>query len=81
MSPPAVAQLGRRYNCVVVPAQLERTGGCHFRLTFFPPMEIASTGNRQADTLATVTRVNEYLESWIRERPEQWLWLHHRWPD
>ncbi len=81
MSPPAVAQLGRRYNCVVVPAQLERTGGCHFRLTLFPPIEMASTGNRQADTLATVTRVNEYLESWIRERPEQWLWLHRRWPD
>lgn len=81
MSPPAVAKLGQRYDCIVVPAQLERTGGCHFRLTFFPPMEMASTGDRKADTLTIVTRVNEYLESWIREHPEQWLWLHRRWPD
>ena len=81
MSPPAVAQLGLRYNCVVVPAQLERTGGCHFRLTFFPPMELIETGDRRADTLAMVTKVNEMLESWIRQRPEQWLWLHRRWPD
>lgn len=81
MSPPAVAQLGLRYDCAVVPVQLERTGGCHFRMTFFAPMELINTGDRQADTLAMMTRVNELLEGWIRERPEQWLWLHRRWPD
>jgi len=21
------------------------------------------------------------LEDWVRERPEQWLWVHKRWPD
>ena len=25
--------------------------------------------------------VNATLEGWIRERPEQWFWLHRRWPD
>jgi KDO2-lipid IV(A) lauroyltransferase len=24
--------------------------------------------------------VNGVLERWICERPEQWLWLHRRWP-
>jgi len=81
MSAPAVAQLGLRYDCIVVPVQLERTNGCHFRMTFFPPMELIKTGNRQADILAMMTKVNGFLESWIRQRPEQWLWLHRRWPD
>jgi len=25
--------------------------------------------------------VNRQLEGWIAARPEQWLWLHRRWPD
>ena len=80
MSPPAVAQLGLRYDCAVVPLRLERTAGCHFRLTFLPPMEMIRTGDRHADALAMMTRINELLEDWIRARPEQWLWLHQRWP-
>jgi Kdo2-lipid IVA lauroyltransferase/acyltransferase len=25
--------------------------------------------------------VNRTLEAWIRERPEQWFWVHSRWPE
>jgi len=28
-----------------------------------------------------MTRVNKTLEGWVRDRPEQWFWLHRRWPD
>jgi lauroyl/myristoyl acyltransferase len=34
-----------------------------------------------ADAAALMTRVNATLEEWIRDRPEQWLWVHRRWPD
>lgn len=26
-------------------------------------------------------QANKVLERWIREKPEQWLWVHKRWPD
>ena len=29
---------------------------------------------------ALMTRVNQILEEWIRDRPEEWFWLHRRWP-
>jgi len=28
-----------------------------------------------------MAQVNATLEEWIRDRPEQWLWVHRRWPD
>jgi KDO2-lipid IV(A) lauroyltransferase len=81
MTAPAIAQLALRFDCAIVPARVERLKGANFRLTVFPPIELPRSGNRQADTLAIMTRVNAIIESWIRERPELWFWLHRRWPD
>jgi len=42
-------------------------------LRFYP--EIKMTDDVQADT----QRVHSFLESVIREYPDQWLWIHRRW--
>jgi KDO2-lipid IV(A) lauroyltransferase len=79
MTAPALAQLALKFDCPVVPAKVERLEGCHFRLTIYPPLAVEKSGER--DVLALMTRVNSIIEGWIRERPEQWLWLHRRWSD
>ena len=81
MTADAVAKLALRFKCPVIPTRMERLDGCHFRLTFFPALNISQTGNRAADTATMMTEVNQFLEDWIRDRPNQWLWLHRRWPD
>ena len=81
MTAPALAMLALRFECDVLPVRVERLRGAHFRLTVHPPLPLPNSGDRDADTLALMTEVNRTLESWIRERPEQWFWLHHRWPD
>ena len=50
-------------------------------MTVFPKLAIPQTGTRAERIHATMVAVNRMLEDWIRERPEQWLWLHRRWPD
>ncbi|HSK41233.1 MAG TPA: lysophospholipid acyltransferase family protein, partial [Arenibaculum sp.] len=81
MTAPAVAQLALRFDAPLIPARVERLRGARFRITIQPPMALPADGDRHAAVRTVLTDVNRLLETWIRERPEQWLWLHRRWPD
>ena len=81
MTAPAIAQFALRLNCVLVPVRTERLVGARFRVTVYPPMQIAPTADRAADERDIMVRINALIEAWVRERPAQWLWLHRRWPD
>jgi KDO2-lipid IV(A) lauroyltransferase len=81
MTAPALARLALRYNCTVVPCRFERTAGAHFRFIAEEPLPLPRSGDLAADTLALMTAVNATVERWVRARPEQWFWLHRRWPD
>jgi len=81
MTAPALAQLALKFDCVVLPAWVERLGGAHYRVNIEPPLPLPRSGDRHADILALMTAVNARMEAWIRQRPGQWLWLHRRWPD
>jgi Kdo2-lipid IVA lauroyltransferase/acyltransferase len=82
MTAPALAVLALRFDCVVLPVRVERLGAApEFRVTVEAPMDIPRTGDRTADAKTLMTAVNARMESWIRGRPGQWLWLHRRWPE
>ena len=81
MTAPAIARLALQFACPIVPVRVERLVGARFRFTVEPPLAIADTGDTAADVRAAMTRVNAVIEAWARARPEQWLWLHRRWPD
>jgi KDO2-lipid IV(A) lauroyltransferase len=78
---PLLAKLARRYQCPLHGARVERLGGARFRATLTPPLEIPMTDDITADVEAIMTNVTAIIEGWVRERPEQWLWLHRRWRD
>ena len=63
----------------MLPARVERLGGARFRLTIEPPLKLPDSGSRTADAAQLMGAVNATLERWIRERPEQWRWIHWRW--
>lgn len=80
MTAPALASLALKYKRRVVPFRVIRMKGARFRAEILPPFFFCDSGDREADTLAAMCQVNDLLESWIREFPAQWLWLHRRWP-
>lgn len=75
MTNPVFVKLAQKCDAGMLPFRVVRKGGAHFRLEFMPPMQIQ--GRSEDDVISETHR---YLEAWIREYPEQWLWLHRRWP-
>ena len=80
MTAPAAAELALRHDAALMPARVERLGGVRFRVTVLPPLDLVRTGDRHADVRETMARLNRQLEDWIRATPEQWFWVHRRWP-
>jgi len=81
MTAPALAQFALKFGCPVLPAHAVRLRGAHFRVIVEPPIAIPETEERHTAILSTMTEVNRIIEGWIRGHPDQWLWLHRRWPD
>jgi KDO2-lipid IV(A) lauroyltransferase len=80
MTADAPARLALRFGCPIVPSRLERLAGARFRMTIEPQPAFIATGSRQGDAEALTQAINDRFEAWVRERPEDWLWLHRRFP-
>ena len=81
MTAPAIAELSMRYKCPIIPVRVERTTGAYFKITVYPPLNNSIQTDKNIDSKVIMTEINEMLESWIEEKPAQWLWIHKRWPN
>jgi Kdo2-lipid IVA lauroyltransferase/acyltransferase len=50
-----------------------------YRLQFQPAVELARTGNDEADVRENTAQFTRVIEDYVRAHPEQWLWVHKRW--
>lgn len=80
MTPPAIAELALRYGAPIIPARVIRKKGVNFEGVVYSPLVYEKTGNHEQDVRNIMLAINKTLEEWIREYPEQWFWVHKRWP-
>ena len=76
---PLLAKLARQYDCPVFPARCIRLPNGRFRLELQAPLDIPRKDNGDIDADLLTQMINSKVEEWVREYPEQWLWLHRRW--
>ena len=76
---PLLAKLARQFNCDVYPARCVRLPGNRYRLEIGEALELPRDGKGRLDVNATAQLLNDQVEAWVREYPEQWLWYHDRW--
>jgi KDO2-lipid IV(A) lauroyltransferase len=78
---PGPSRLALRFGTVLQPMSVQRIKGARFRAVVHDPIHLPNTGDRTADIEAGVRLVNAFMEERIRERPEEWFWVHRRWPN
>lgn len=66
-----------RTNCPVICGYCVYIGDGRYRAVFTPPLEPLPGYETKGEGL--MRAVNAWLESVIREYPDQWLWMHDRW--
>lgn len=76
---PLLAKLVRQFDCEVYPARCIRLPNNRYRLEIEPKIEVPRNEKGAVDVQATGQMLNDKVESWVREHPEQWLWYHDRW--
>ncbi|WJR66493.1 lipid A biosynthesis lauroyl acyltransferase [Neorhizobium sp. CSC1952] len=76
---PLLAKLVRQFNADVYPARCIRLPDNRYRLEIEPKIELPRDANGNLDVQGTAQVLNDKVESWVREYPEQWLWYHDRW--
>ncbi|MDR7116863.1 lysophospholipid acyltransferase family protein [Caulobacter sp. BE254] len=78
---PGPSRLAIRFGTVLQPMSVQRIKGARFRAVVHDPIRLPNTGDRTADIESGVRLVNAFMEERIRERPEEWFWVHRRWPN
>jgi KDO2-lipid IV(A) lauroyltransferase len=76
---PLLARLAARVECPIHGVRVIRLPNHRFRLELSEEIPAARGTDGKIDVQGTMQAVTNVVEGWIREYPEQWLWLHRRW--
>ena len=78
---PMLGMLARRFDCPVYGARTIRLADGRFRLELYGPYDLPRDESGAIDIDETMQMVTSIVEGWVREHPDQWLWMHRRWRD
>jgi Kdo2-lipid IVA lauroyltransferase/acyltransferase len=77
---PFIARLARHVDCPIHGTRVVRLPDGHrFRVDLTEAVEPARDADGRIDIAGTMQAITAVIEGWVREHPEQWLWVHRRW--
>lgn len=76
---PLLARLARQVEVPIHGARIIRLPNHRFRSEFSDEIPPVRDAHGRIDVQGTMQAITDVIEGWIREYPEQWLWLHRRW--
>lgn len=76
---PTLARLVRQVECPIHGVRIIRLPNHRFRAELSEQVQPVRDASGEIDIQGTMQAVTDVIEGWIREYPDQWLWLHRRW--
>jgi Kdo2-lipid IVA lauroyltransferase/acyltransferase len=76
---PTLARLVRQVECPIHGVRIIRLPNHRFRAELSEEVKPVRDASGQIDIQGTMQAVTDVIEGWVREYPDQWLWLHRRW--
>jgi KDO2-lipid IV(A) lauroyltransferase len=76
---PLIATLARHVECPIYGTRIIRLPGGAFCAEISEEIPPARDAEGKIDVAGTMQAITDVVEGWVREHPEQWLWLHRRW--
>jgi KDO2-lipid IV(A) lauroyltransferase len=76
---PVFARLARQIECPVHTVRVVRLPGDRFRIELGEELDLPRDSDGRIDVAAACQMVGTIIEGWVREHPDQWLWVHRRW--
>jgi KDO2-lipid IV(A) lauroyltransferase len=77
---PFIARLARHVECPIHGTRIIRLPDRHrFRVDLTEAIEPRRDAAGRIDIAGTMQAITSVVEGWIREHPDQWLWVHRRW--
>jgi KDO2-lipid IV(A) lauroyltransferase len=75
-----MARVAAKTGAAVVPGfLLWEESEQRYVLRFGEEMQVATTGEAEQDALVNTAAFTAKIEEYVRQYPEQWLWMHRRW--
>lgn len=76
---PLIAMLAREAECAIHGTRVIRLPNGRFRAEVSEAVPPVRDAQGRIDVQGTMQAITNVIEGWVREYPEQWLWLHRRW--
>ena len=76
---PLIAMLAREAECAIHGTRVVRLPDGKFRAEISDAVTPVRDAEGKIEISGTMQAITSVIEGWVREYPEQWLWLHRRW--
>ena len=80
MTAPGPTRLAQRFGVPLIPMAIRRTAPQRFEAEIFDPLPVPDASEGEAGLQKTLRRINTWVERQIQRDPDQWFWVHRRWP-